>query len=68
MRQNILQKNTGIICLGQNISQHDRLKSSNVMIYLKKKHGTMVSHRDAKRLAELPQEVQYEIRGTFFLR
>ena len=40
----------------------------NVMIYLKKKHGTMVSHRDAKRLAELPQEVQYEIRGTFFLR
>ena len=33
------------------------------MMYIKKKDGKMVPHRNAKRLAELPQEVEYEIRG-----
>ena len=33
------------------------------MTYVKKKDEKMVPLRDAKRLAELPQEVQYEIRG-----
>ena len=54
--------------MGQNISQHDHLKSSNVMMYIKKKDGKMVPHRDAERLAELPEEVQYEIRGEVWTK